>query len=449
MSIHQKNTQLTFSPTLQTIIPEILESILVFLPNPYIVSSVCRQFHTIVINSPSFKRRWLRRWLHSKLPDAFLPTYSELCKAVETKTPFNILMQIIDLQKLCNKPLASSSDGSVTKLVDVVILHNESDQLIPFLISRGLNMKKYVEYHTSKDIQRTKEGINVDNRLRKDYLSPLIIAAKKSMIFSEQLAFTKDFFTSTELAFAIVLHERLDVASSVAFNQQHILDILDESVDRQYTAGIGWAFQQGVGTVQKNNPLYLRLCIEKADVESAKILINSGAAINISPSNRADDPSIYGATSLLEFSIQCYFQNYIGEEANREARKKMIRLFLDSGADPNSDDGRPLALCVTNHDWELTRLLIQSGADVNRSNKWAVRIATDCGYKDMAKVLYRKARHSHSDEFTTGTTSNASNASNVVKGMVRKVSMLGKSVAFRRKSEGEVNHSHRRNDSSD
>ncbi|RIB20871.1 hypothetical protein C2G38_2079659 [Gigaspora rosea] len=447
MSIHQKNTHLTFPPTLQTIIPEILESILVFLPNPYIVSSVCRQLHTIVLNSPSFKRRWLRKWLHPKLPDAFLPTYSELCKAVETMTPFNILMQIIDLQRLCNKPLASSLDDSVTKLVDVAFLHNENDQLIPFLISRGLNMKKYIEYHTSKDIQRTKEGINVDHKLQKDYFSPLVIAAKGSEIFLEQLAFTKDFFTSTELAFAIVLHERLDVASIVAINQQHILDILEESVDRQYTAGIAWAFQQGIGTIQKNNPLYLRLCIEKADVESAKIIIDNGAAINISPSNHTDDPSIYGATSFLEFSIQCYFQNYISEEGNREARKKIIRLFLDSGADPNADDGRPLALCVTNHDWELTRLLIQSGADVNCGNKWAVRIATDCGYKDMAKLLYRKARHSHSDEgSTTGTTSNASN---VVKGMVKKVTMLSKSVSFRRKSDGEVSPGHQIDDSSD
>ncbi|CAG8826867.1 20713_t:CDS:1, partial [Racocetra persica] len=301
MSIHKKNPHLSFSPTLQTLIPEILEFILVFLPAPYVVSPVCRQFHTIVSKSPSFKRRWLRIWLHPKLPDAFLPTYSELCKAVETKTPFNILMQIIDLQKLCNKPLASSLDDSVTKLVDVSFLHNESDQLIPFLISRGLNMKKYIQYHTSKDIQRTKEGIHVENRLPKDYLSPLIVASKKSKTFSTQLATSKDFFTGTELAFAIVLHERLDVASSVAIHQQHILDILEESVDRQYTTGIAWAFQQGVGTVQKNNPLYLRLCIEKADVESAKIIINNGAAINISPSNHANDPSIYGATSLLEF----------------------------------------------------------------------------------------------------------------------------------------------------
>ncbi|CAG8454785.1 6918_t:CDS:1, partial [Cetraspora pellucida] len=433
MSLHKKNTHLSFSPTLQTIIPEILEFILVFLPAPYIVSPVCRQFHRIVSKSPSFKRRWLRVWLHPKLPDAFLPTYSELCKAVETKTPFNILMQIIDLQKLCNKPLASSLDESVTKLVDVAFLRSESDQLIPFLISRGLNMKKYIGYHTSKDIQRTKEGINVDNRLQKDYLSPLIIAAKRSKIFFELLVTSKDFFTSTELAFAIVLHERLDVASSVAIHQQHILDILDESVDRQYTAGIAWAFQQGVGTVQKNNPLYLRLCIEKADVESAKIIINNGAAINISPSNHADEPSIYGATSLLEFSLQCFFQNYVSEEENREARKKMISLFLDSGADPNADDGRPLALCVTNHNRELVRLLLQKGADVNCSNRWAVRIATDCGYKDMARELYRKTR------LSDGFTHNApSNASNVVKDMVKKVSMLSKSVSsFRRKSDGE------------
>ncbi|CAG8835274.1 14405_t:CDS:1, partial [Racocetra persica] len=120
------------------------------------------------------------------------------------------------------------------------------------------------------------------------------------------------------------------------------------------------------------------------------------------------------------------------EEANREARKKLICLFLDSGADPNADDGRPLALCVTNHNQELMRLLLQKGADANCSNRWAVRIATDCGYKDMARELYRKARLS--DGFTNNTSSNASN---VVKDMVKKVSMLSKSVSFRRKSDGE------------
>jgi ankyrin repeat protein len=149
--------------------------------------------------------------------------------------------------------------------------------------------------------------------------------------------------------------------------------------------------------------------------------------------SHSDDPSIYGATSLLEFIIQCFFQNYINEEVNRESRMKMICLFLDSGADPNADDGRPLALCVTNHNWELTRLLLRKGADVNCGNRLAVRIATDFGYKDMARVLYRRARHSHSDICTTDTTYTTSTTGNVVKDMVRRVSLLSK-VSFRRKS---------------
>src|SRR5688572_13744061 len=80
----------TISLTLQTIIPELVECILIYLPLPYTVSSVCRLFHEIVSKSASFKRRWLRFWLHPDLPDAFLPKYSELCQAVKTKTPFHI-----------------------------------------------------------------------------------------------------------------------------------------------------------------------------------------------------------------------------------------------------------------------------------------------------------------------------------------------------------------------
>src|SRR5688572_28312450 len=94
------NSSLSKSLTLQTIIPELVECILIYLPLPYTVSSVCRLFHEIVSKSTSFKRRWLRFWLHPNLPDAFLPKYSELCQAVKTKTPFHILMQIIDLQRL-------------------------------------------------------------------------------------------------------------------------------------------------------------------------------------------------------------------------------------------------------------------------------------------------------------------------------------------------------------
>src|SRR5581483_4008594 len=110
-------SKITVSLTLQTIIPELVECILIYLPFPYAVSSVCRLFHEIVSKSASFKRRWLRFWLHPDLPDAFLPKYSDLCQAVKTKTPLHILMQIIDLQRLYSKPLASSSGGSVSKLL--------------------------------------------------------------------------------------------------------------------------------------------------------------------------------------------------------------------------------------------------------------------------------------------------------------------------------------------
>src|SRR5437763_14164958 len=135
----------TISLTLQTIIPELVECILIYLPLPYITSSVCRLFHEIVSKSASFKRRWLRFWLHPNLPDAFLPKYSELCQAVKTKTPFYILMQIIDLQRLYNKPLASSFGGSVSKLLDEAYMHDERYRLIPFLTSRGLEIDKYIK----------------------------------------------------------------------------------------------------------------------------------------------------------------------------------------------------------------------------------------------------------------------------------------------------------------
>ncbi|CAG8446708.1 11141_t:CDS:2 [Diversispora eburnea] len=373
------------SLTLQDLIPEVLESILIFLPFPNTVAPVCKKFSAIVLRYPSFKRRWLRLWLHPKLPDAFLPTYAELCKAVSTQTPFNILIQIIDLQKLCNRLLASSVDGSVTKLLDVAYLHKEKNNLIPFLIHRGLNIKRYIKDHTSKDDLRTEGGTNLDNKSTKEYLLPLVVAVQNSKWFKNELACSKDFFTETELAFAIVLHERLDVASVVAVHPQHTLDILEESVDRIFTTGIAWAFQRGVGEAQRQNPLYLRLCIEKADVISAKVIIENGANINISPSAHTVDLTSYGSTSLLEFT------------------------------DPNADNGRPLALCVTNHHWELTYLLLSHGADVNCDERIAVRIATELGYKDMAKI--------------------GSGSGELLKGMVKRMSFLGRSI--RRKSESD------------
>ncbi|GBC05848.1 hypothetical protein RclHR1_06470011 [Rhizophagus clarus] len=358
-------------------------------------------------------------WLNPNLPDAFLPKYSDLCQAIKTKTPFYILIQIIDLQKLYNKPLASSSTGgSVTKLLDEAYNHEERDKLIPFLISRGLEIEKYIKDHSSKDFQLT-GGIYSEKKLEKDYLSSLIIATKKSKTFKEKLLSSKNFFSDTDLAFAIVLHERLDVATVVSVNIQHTLDILEESVDRQYTAGIAWAFKQGVNEIQKQKPLYLRLCIDKADVESARQIIESGANINISPSAHTEELKIYGSTSLLEFCIQCYFAN--GND-NKQARKEMIELFLKSGADPNADNGRPLQLCVTNHDYEILELLLEYGADVNCDGKFAIRIATEMGYKDMAKKLYRISN-------PTGE---------VVKGMVRRMSLLGRR---RSNSESDANKS--------
>ncbi|RIA87639.1 hypothetical protein C1645_776793 [Glomus cerebriforme] len=410
--------------TLQTIIPELVECILIYLPLPHTVSSVCRLFHDIVSKSASFKRRWLRLWLHPDLPDAFLPKYSDLCQAVKTKTPFYILMQIIDLQRLYNKPLASSFGGSVSKLLDEAYMHDERERLIPFLTYRGLEIDKYIKDHVLKDFRITGGGSNPEKKLKKDYLSPLMIAAQKSKIFKKRLLSSKEFFSDTDLAFAIVLHERLDVASAVAVHIQHTLDILEESVDRQYTIGIAWAFKHGINEAQKQKPLYLRLCIDKADVESARQIIESGANINISPSAHTDDLTSYGSKSLLEFCIQCYFAN--GND-NKQAKREMIELFLESGADPNADNGRPLALCVTNYDYELVRLLLNYGADVNCDDKAAIRIATELGYKEMAKMLYRISKPY--DE----TVSNP-----VVKGMVRKMSLLGRR---RSNSESDANKS--------
>ncbi|CAG8487052.1 13778_t:CDS:1, partial [Acaulospora colombiana] len=372
---------------LQNLIPEILECILMFLPFPNVVAPLCRQFHAIVSQSTGFKRRWLRLWLNPKLPDAFLPAYSNLCKAVDTGTPFNILMQIIELQRLCKRTLASR-DGSVTKLLDAAFRHDERENLIPFLISRGLNIERYIKDHTKKDFERSYS--DSDDKLDKDYLSPIKIAGKRSKDFITKLSASasKNFFIDTDLAFALVLHERLDVASVVAVNQQqHILNVLEESVDRQYTAGIAWAFRNGVGDAERQNPLYLRLCIEKADVKSARDIIESGANIHLSPSAHTDDNSSYGSTSLLEFSIQCYLQNLTIDLNNETARKAMIVLFLENGADPNADDGRPLTLCVTNNNWELTNLLLSYQADIYED---AIKIATSLGYKDMARKLYRR-----------------------------------------------------------
>ncbi|RGB26332.1 hypothetical protein C1646_721451 [Rhizophagus diaphanus] len=100
----------------------------------------------------------------------------------------------------------------------------------------------------------------------------------------------------------------------------------------------------------------------------------------------------------------------------------MIELFLQSGADANSDNGRPLQLCVTNHDYEILDLLLEYGADVNCDGKFAIKIATDLGYKDMAKKLYRISN-------PTGE---------VVKGMVRRMSLLGRR---RSNSESDANKS--------
>ncbi|RHZ83435.1 hypothetical protein Glove_94g21 [Diversispora epigaea] len=460
---NNNNNNRSYSPkpslTLQDLIPEVLESILIFLPFPNTVAPVCKKFSAIVLKYPSFKRRWLRLWLHPKLPDAFLPTYAELCKAVSTQTPFNILIQIIDLQKLCNRLLASSVDGNVTRLIDVACLHGEKNNLIPFLIHRGLNIKRYIKDHTSKDDLRTEGGTNPDNKSAKDYLLPLVIAVKNSKWFKNELASSKDFFTETELAFSIVLHERLDAASVVAVHPQHTLDILEESVDRIFTVGIAWAFQRGVGEAQRQNPLYLRLCIEKADVISAKVIIENGANINISPSAHTDDLTSYGSTSLLEFSIQCYLQNVVvdnnknnNNNGNKNARQSMIELFLRSGADPNADNGRPLALCVTNHHWELTNLLLNHGADVNCDERIAVRIATELGYKDMAKMLYRR-RSRHISQ-TSSDDSNISSSSNhnhhnhhnhhssgeLLKGMVKRMSFLGRTIRRKSESDGDAIH---------
>lgn len=444
LTIQNKNNEtkpkIIASLSLQTIIPELVEYILIYLPIPYTVSPVCKLFHEIVSKSSSFKRRWLRLWLHPRLPDAFLPKYSELCQAVETKTPFYILVQIIDLRRLYNQPLASSSGGSVSKLFDKAFKHEEREKLINFLLSRDLNIDKYIKDHASKDFESTEGGSEPERKSKKDYLSPLIIAAQTSRKFVRKLELTKTYFSDTDLAFAIVLYERLDVASVLSNHPQHTLDILEESVDRQYTEGIAWAFKHGVGKVQKQKPLYLRMCIEKADVKSARQIIESGANINISPSAHTDDPTSYGSTSLLEFCIQCYFA-YANEEGNKQARRELIELFLTSGSDPNADDGRPLALCVTNHDYEMVRLLLNYGADVNCDDKLAIRIATDMGYKDMARMLYRISKP---DEMSQSNPT-ISSTGEVVKGMVKRMSMLGRG---RRRSEGDANHHHVRQGSS-
>nr|CAG8577689.1 6178_t:CDS:2 [Entrophospora candida] len=346
---------------------QILENILIFIPEPNNLALVCRQFYNITLTSPIFKRRWLRNWLNPKLPDAFLPKYSDLCRAVKTKTPFHILMQIIDLIKIHEKPLASSNNGSITKLFECASQHKEDYLLIPYLIHKGLMIERYIKDLCYEDFLLTKEGSDPDKKSQKDYLSNLITPIKTSKEFKNQLANSKTFFQDTDLAFSIVLHERLDIASLLALHPQHTLDVLEECVDRQYTKGIAWAFRQGVGELQKNNTLYLRLCIDEADVESIKTIIQSGANLDIPPPN---DLLNFGSTSLLEFSIQCYLKN-----ENYVKRRYIIELLLKSGANPNADNGRPLSLCLIHHDWELTKLLTDHGANMNCEDMISIRMA--------------------------------------------------------------------------
>ncbi|KAG9293126.1 hypothetical protein G9A89_016488 [Geosiphon pyriformis] len=382
-ALHQ-NSQIS----LQKLTPEILESIFIHLPSPQPLASVCRLFHVIVTFSKSFKRRWLRHWLHPKLPRAFMPSYSDLCKAIETKTPFHILIEIVSLRKLGHLELTSTHGGSVNKLVDVSFQHPKRHLLLPFLIEKGLKLDRYISENATHDFKLTEGGVEVEKRMQKDYFTAIIFARQKSITFYNQLLASKTFFTDTDLAFAIVLHQRFDVADALSLHLQHTIDVLEESVDRQYTNGIAWAFTRGVGDAQKQNPLYFRICIEKADVIAARKLIENGALINISPSAQQNDSALFGSTSFLEFTIQCYFA-YYKEEQNREARKSLIKLLLEFGADPNADDGRPLALTVTNHNWELTQLLLNSGADPRCGGQIALKIATDLGYKDIAKALYQ------------------------------------------------------------
>ncbi|CAG8494016.1 5471_t:CDS:1 [Paraglomus occultum] len=437
-------------PSLYYLLPEILESIFIHLPVPRRVAGVCRLFRAIVVTSKSFKRGWIRYWLHPDLPKSFMPSYSQLCQAVETKAPFNILMEIIDLQVLGKRRLQSSYDGSVTRLLDAAYAHPTSGKLIPYLINRGVKIDRYITAHTSKDCDLTDSGSFPEGKLEKDYLSVVKAAGYASLDLRQELANKPSFFSDTELAFAIVLRERLDVATALALHPQHTLDILEESVDKQYTKGIGWAFERGLGEIQKRNPLYLRLCIEKADVEAARLAILNGAEINISPSSHIGEPAKFGSTSLLEFTMQCYLA--YTESENKSARWKLIELFLESGADANADNGRPLCLSVTNNHWELTRLLLKNGADPRRSDMLAVKIATDFGYKDMAKQLYEicktggsltnSGRHRRQHSNSCATNGNDENEKkNGVKNLLRrrwtlavpKVTLVGK----RRLSDGD------------
>ncbi|CAG8482512.1 6808_t:CDS:2 [Ambispora gerdemannii] len=392
------------SISLQKLAPEILESIFIHLSTPCTVAPVCRLFHLIVAFSKSFKRRWLRQWLNPKLPDAFMPTYSDLCRAIESKTPINILVEIINLQILGKRPLCSSKGGYVTRLVDAAYAHTDRKILIPFLIKKGMRLEVYIHNHTTHDFELTEGGNEIEKKTTKDYFSVLVFARQNSFEFYNQLLAAKKYFNETELAFGIVLHQRFDVADALSLQMQHTLDVLDECVDRQYTNGIAWAFARGLGDAQKRNPLYLRICVEKADVEAVRTLILNGALINISPSSHQNNADSFGSTSFLEFSLQCYF-SYHKEKETRKARIEIIKLFLMSNADPNADCGRPLALTVTNYNWELTRLLLSFGADPNRDNQLALKIAMDLGYKDMASTLYqiikdRSAEHddNHADE---------------------------------------------------
>ncbi|CAG8499435.1 6018_t:CDS:1 [Ambispora leptoticha] len=429
------------SMSLQKLAPEILESIFIYLPKPCTAAPVCRLFHLIVTFSKSFKRRWLRQWLNPKLPEAFMPTYSDLCLAIESKTPINILVEIVNLQILGKRALCSSRGGHVMRLVDAAYAHTDSKKLIPFLIKKGMRLDVYIQNHSTRDFELTEGGNEVEKRMTKDYFSVLIFARQHSFEFYNQILASKNYFSETDLAFSIVLHERFDAADALSLHMQHTLDVLDESVDRQYTNGIAWAFTRGLNDVQKRNPLYLRICVEKADVKAVETLIINGALINISPSSYPNDPGAFGSTSFLEFSLQCFFACHKEQEKN-DARLEIVKLFLNHGADPNADDGRPLALTVTNYNWELTQLLLDAGADPACGNQIALKMATELGYKDMAKTLHHLIKVGMNSKDTRHSRSGSSAGHN----RFRSGSSAGHN-RFRSGSSSESRTEHNRNSS--
>lgn len=142
-------------------------------------------------------------------------------------------------------------------------------------------------------------------------------------------------------------------------------------------------------------------CCRHGDLEIVKFLLDNGAIIYVD--DALEISCIQGWYEIVRLLIEYgadvqYGEDFALRSAIDEHHRKVVKLLLDNGADIHTHNEYPLIQACRNNDRKIVRLLLDYHADVHVDNEDPLCLASESGHTEIVEMLLKAGANIHIDD---------------------------------------------------